>query len=227
MLDFLVRRLIGWMWAPAMRRTLGRQLDKSGRRALLDSVRRGYMRLSREIPHEPTVGARLMLRMSALTVASYQGLRELGWDERAAVDATTRVNWWLYEKIAAPAWWTTRLRSRDRLRRMKRAMDLFMRFPYAAPGYQMQYVDAGPRCVGFDVRRCPAAEYFAAQGLSSLCTQAFCDLDYPLAERWGVALSRPGTIARGATHCDFRYRHVGEQEPDTPAAQDVAVKRSS
>ena len=86
-------------------------------------------------------------------------------------------------------------------------MNFWMKvFPYRKPGYEMDYVDAGEDVVGFDVRRCPPAAYFALHDRSELCTAAFCDLDYPLADRWGLVLDRPHTIARGADHCDFRYR---------------------
>ncbi|MFQ5596376.1 MAG: L-2-amino-thiazoline-4-carboxylic acid hydrolase [Anaerolineae bacterium] len=90
-------------------------------------------------------------------------------------------------------------------------MDWFVRFPYTAPGYQMQYVEAEKNTVAFDVGwcptyRCPAADYFARQGLSELCVSAFCDLDPPLADQWGVTLERSQTLAGGATHCNFRFR---------------------
>jgi ubiquinone biosynthesis protein len=103
----------------------------------------------------------------------------------------------------------TRLRHGDPLRRVRLAMGWFRRFPYAAPGYRMVDVDCGEGEYGFDVLRCPAAEYFAAQGMSELCGEAFCDLDFPLAEEWGVELRRPETLARGGTRCDFRFRRSG------------------
>ena len=92
------------------------------------------------------------------------------------------------------------------LGRVKRALDLFMVFPYAAPGYDMAYVDEGPGVVGFDVWRCPAAELFEAHGLSALCKEAFCDLDYPLADMWGVELERTHTLSTGGPCCNFRFR---------------------
>ena len=70
----------------------------------------------------------------------------------------------------------------------------------------MRYVDAGANTFTFDVYRCPTADYFASQGLSELCVSAFCNLDYPLADKWGVTLERPLTPAGGATHCDFRFQ---------------------
>lgn len=204
MLDAVVHVLIRLVLAPAARR----EVDDA--RSYRAAVRGEYDRLARSIPREPTLGARCMVRLAAVTVASYRALQGAGHAPAEARALAARLNWRIYVKIAAPAWWVTRLVARDRLRRMKLAMDQFMRFPYASPGYEMAYVDAGAGTVGFDVQRCPAAELFAAQGLSPLCMEAFCDLDYPLADRWGVSLTRPVTLAAGATRCEFRYRQVGE-----------------
>ncbi len=80
-----------------------------------------------------------------------------------------------------------------------------MRFPYNAPGYDMRYVDADGGGVAFDVHRCPSADYFRAQGLGNLCRVSWCNLDYPLADRWDVTLARSQTLAGGAAYCDFRF----------------------
>ncbi len=52
---------------------------------------------------------------------------------------------------------------------------------------------------------CPAADYFTSQGLPEQCVSAWCSLDYPLADRWGVELARGQTLAGGGTHCNFRF----------------------
>jgi ubiquinone biosynthesis protein len=74
-------------------------------------------------------------------------------------------------------------------------------------------VPGGEDVVAFDVRRCPVAEYFRAQGLSQVCVDAWCNLDLPLARKWGARLERTGTLAQGAERCDFRW-HL-ESKPDT------------
>jgi ubiquinone biosynthesis protein len=66
-------------------------------------------------------------------------------------------------------------------------------------------VPAESNVVAFDVRRCPVAEYLSAQGLSELCVEAWCNLDVPLASKWGARLERTGTLAQGAERCDFRW----------------------
>lgn len=101
--------------------------------------------------------------------------------------------------------------ARTPIHRVRSAMNAYMRFPYASPGYEMEYVSAEGECVAFDVRRCPAADFFRRQGLSDLCVAAFCNLDYLLAEGWSVTLERSQTLAEGASHCDFRFRAVSER----------------
>jgi ubiquinone biosynthesis protein len=107
----------------------------------------------------------------------------------------------------------SRVGARSPFHRVKRATDLFRRFPFSAPSYEMIDVEAADNVVAFDVRRCPVAEHFRAQGLGALCVESWCNLDFPLAEKWGARLERSQTIAEGATHCDFRWRVTRADEP--------------
>ncbi len=198
----LLRPLLAW----AIRRAMKDRLPSRELKGMVQGAWRTYAGLAQDLPAEPTLGARLMLRLAALTVALFKAMVTAGLTEAEARERTSQVTWLVYERLAAPPWSFTRLLARDPLARMRRAMDLFMRFPYGAPGYDMRYVQAEGEVVAFDVHRCPVAEYFARQGLSELCVSAFCNLDYPLAEKWGVVLERPQTLAAGGPHCDFRYR---------------------
>jgi hypothetical protein len=206
-LPLLLRPLLG----SAAREVLAGELDRRSIRAFVRESQERFRELTATIPAEPTLGARLMVRLAAVTVASYEALRERGFDEASARSRVAAINWRIYERFTRLPWGLTRLFSRDRVRRVKRAMDWFMRFPYASPGYEMVWVRNETDLVGFDVHRCPAAAYFGARGLSSLCTDAFCDLDHPLAEIWGVDLERPLTIAKGCDHCDFRFSRMGSR----------------
>lgn len=53
--------------------------------------------------------------------------------------------------------------------------------------------------------RCPIADYMAAHGLADLCVGTWCNADFALAEVWGARLDRKGTLAGGASYCDFRF----------------------
>ncbi len=109
--------------------------------------------------------------------------------------------------MAEPPALLARMLTRDPRKRMQLATDLFRTFPFGAPGYGWRDAPAAASVVAFDCTRCPVAEYFARHDASELCVRTWCELDFPLAEKWGGRLVRGGTIASGATHCDFRW-HV-------------------
>jgi len=199
-------KLLGPVLSLAVRRVLRNRLAPEEIEQVIQGAWRNYGDLAQDLPAEPTLGARLMVRLAAMTIGLHNSLRQAGLTEEEAIERTSQITWLVYEKLTGLPWKLTALLAKNRIVRVRRVMDWSMRFPYGSPGYQMQYVQAEENTVAFDVRRCPAADYFARQGLSELCVSAFCDLDYPLADRWGVTLERSQTLASGATHCDFRFR---------------------
>lgn len=205
-----------WLLYPLERRATHRVLSsRMGRKAVAAHLRRshrGYLRQVADLKPLPTLGARVMVRAAALTVATYRSLRAEGLDDPEARRLTAAITWRIYRTFAGLPWALTRLFAKDPLRRFQRAMTWFMRFPYASPGYEMEWAPSAGKeddeVVGFDVRSCPAAAYFQSQELAALCTDAFCDLDYPLADLWSVRLERETTIAKGCERCEFRYHHL-------------------
>lgn len=194
----------------AVRRVLGDRFASPEVERILHRTWGSYGDLARDIAAEPTLGARVMVRLAALTVAMDAGLRETGLGVEESRAVVSEITWRIYEKLAWLPWALTRLAARRRIRRVRRAMDMFMTwFPYRAPGYRMRYVPTEGDAVGFDVQRCPVAEYFASRDQAELCVSSFCNLDYPLAEQWGVTFERSQTLAGGATFCDFRFRAKG------------------
>ena len=125
---------------------------------------------------------------------------------------TARVSGRVYDKMATVPTALSMLGTGSRWDRLRRATNLFRAFPFSPPSYQMVDVVTDDDVVAFDVHRCPVAEYFRAQDLGALCVESWCNLDYPLAQRWGSELERTQTIAGGACHCDFRWRVI-PQEP--------------
>jgi len=183
----------------------GRLSASEIKRAIRNALH-NYKALVKDIPPEETLGARVMVRLATATVCLYQSLQDSGLTGEEAIDKISQVNWLIYKRLTGPPWKLTGLLDRNPLARVRRAMDLFMRFPYAPPGYRMNYVEAGEDTVAFDVHRCPAADYFARHELHKLCLSAFCNLDYPLADVWKATLERTQTLAQGAAYCDFRSR---------------------
>jgi len=209
-----VRVLGGPLLAALVRRVLvGRQVGGvSGGRTLTSAdvaliLRRLWVHfddLAPGIPWEPTFGSRMNVALAAATVAAHRALREAEIPAPEAGDLIKEIAWRVYRTWARLPGAIARLVTRHPVKRLSVATGLFRRFPFNPPGYRMEDVpEAG--AVGFDVYRCPVADYFRAQGLGELCVRTWCALDAPLAGMWGGALERQGTLAGGAARCDFRW----------------------
>jgi ubiquinone biosynthesis protein len=85
------------------------------------------------------------------------------------------------------------------------------RFYYTEPDWEMEDVpvEAG---FGMDVTRCVVAEFFESLGMSEFCERVICDQDARDAAHRGIEFARTGTLAGGASRCDFRY-HLPAPEP--------------
>ena len=214
------------------RRVLRPELGSQAADSVWTEANREYRSVSKIVSREKTIGARVMVRLAAFTVALFRTLKARNIPADRAQELTREITWRTYRRLAWLPWKATRVVSDDPRVRAKTAMDLFMRFPYSKPGYEMEYVDAGDEVVAFDVYRCPVAEHFAREGLSGLCTASFCDLDFSLAAEWGLDLHRPLTISRGNDHCDFRFCLPAQstrgktQAAQQGAAADGATRRS-
>ncbi len=180
-------------------------LDRPAIERVLRKTWRLYEAEAPTLPEESTPGARLNVRLAALTLAVYRAVRAEGVSaddtRRGVTGAVWRVSrWWgvLPDTIA-------RTVTRDSLRRLRICTDLFRRFPFNPPGYIMEDLP-DVKSVAFDVRRCSVAEYFLREGEGAVCQEAWCDQDFPLARMWDGRLDRTMTIAEGCTHCNFRWR---------------------
>lgn len=198
-------RLFEPVFAPAVRRGLSERFDQSSIRAIVDDAFVDYESERPDLPHEASLGGRLMVHLAALTVGLYRALLARGVTEAEARSLTAEVTWNAYAVMAEVPSILSRVGSSSAGDRVKRATDLFRRFPFSAPSYDMVDVDGGEHVVAFDVRRCPVAEHFRELGLGELCVESWCNLDFPLAEKWGARLQRTQTLAGGASHCDFRW----------------------
>lgn len=199
-------RLLEPLLAPAARRALGDERTAEEVAAILDDAFADYERQQPGLHEERQVGTRMMVHFAAVTVGVYRALLKRGESDVEARRLTADMTWRVYEKMAAVPWALARATEVTPLGRLTKATRLFRTFPFGPPGYEMVDVPGEAGVVAFDVRRCPVAEYFRAQGLAELCVEAWCNLDFPLAEEWGARLERMETLAEGATRCDFRWR---------------------
>jgi hypothetical protein len=213
-------------WSIAIRYVIASEKLQLDARAISQDGWKRYREHSRTLPHEVTVGGRVMVRLAALTRALYEAFRATGVARPTARQIVSRVNWVIFRPVATVPWFLTRCFSNDRLVRTRRVMQMFMRFPYASPGYVMGFVDRGDGGVACDVQRCAPADYFKHHDLAELCTESFCDLDYPLADIWKVRLIRPKTIAKGCDLCNFCFhKRTARAEQDACETLSNAVEQ--
>lgn len=85
------------------RRVLVERLDSAGVDAVLADAWERYRALEPEIPDQSTVGAGVMVHLSAWIMGIYRALVAAGLDEVEAREWTARVNWPIYQNRGARA----------------------------------------------------------------------------------------------------------------------------
>ena len=149
-----------------------------------------------------------MVHLSAVTIALYQALLAAGQSKEDATRLIYDMSWLVYTKMGEVPWALAGAFSHESYEKLRFATAAFRTFPFSAPSYRFQDMDASPGTVAFNCLKCPVAEYFCSHHLPELCVNTWCQLDYPLARQWGAELERIGTIAGGAPVCDFRWHAV-------------------
>jgi ubiquinone biosynthesis protein len=174
--------------------------------ALLDQIWTDAADRWARLPPQSTTGATITVRLAAITAAAYATLVER---QALVEDATQTVHdiaWAVYRRMGDAAWVVSGLLGRDAVERLRIATVASRTFPFSVPSYEWQAVTSPAGVVAFNCLRCPVAAYFKAQSLSDLCLRTWCALDFQLAESvWNSRLERSGSIAGGASVCDFRW----------------------
>jgi ubiquinone biosynthesis protein len=168
-----------------------------------------YYELEPALPIERTLGAVFTTHLAALTLAMHETLLRHGFAAEESYRLIHDIGWKFYTQMGEPPLLFAAAFTRDPKKRLRLATDLFRLFPFGSPGYAWRDVSSTEEVVAFDCTRCPVAEFFARHRASELCVQTWCNLDFPLAQKWGGRLERTGTIAMGADHCDFRWHIEG------------------
>jgi hypothetical protein len=163
-----------------------------------------YRNLAASLPHEKTVGARLSLRWAAFDAALFRTLTDRGVAKEEALDLAAEATWEAQGKAMAPLNRLTRLLARDPLKAASLAAKLSSMSIFRPPGWLREDVPVTDG-FGFDLTRCPFADYLRPLGLGELCERTICATDFRAAEERGVVLTRTGTLAGGAARCDFRF----------------------
>ncbi|MGB7288239.1 MAG: AarF/UbiB family protein, partial [Salaquimonas sp.] len=164
-----------------------------------------YAELERDVPLAQNTGAILTTHLAALTLALHRTLMQRGWSETESQKQIYKLGWDIYQRMAELPIELAKTITSSPEKRMRIATDAFRRFPFGTPAYAWRDVATDADIVGFDCTKCPVAEFFSNHDASDLCTATWCELDFPLAEKWGGRLERSKTIAGGHDHCDFRW----------------------
>lgn len=194
-------------WKPEEGRFTRADVDR-----IVGQTWQNFEQLAPSVPREPTVGNRMMVLLACVSASCFRALMAAGVERNYAIELFADVAWQVYEKSGILPDLIARLVTPDSVEQMRMRVNMFLRFPFNPPGYIFERVPSDPSIglgtgggIAFDMLRCPAAEYFRAQGMADLCVGSWCNLDYPLAEMWNGRLERTGTLAGGADRCDFRF----------------------
>jgi ubiquinone biosynthesis protein len=172
-----------------------------------------YYEIEPTLAVAPTLGAVFTTHLAAATLAIHWALVGRGLRAEESYRVIYDIGWRFYTQMAEPPLMVAAAFTRDGTKRLRMATDLFRLFPFGSPSYGWREVPSGEGAVAFDCTKCPVADFFARHQSSELCAKTWCNLDFPLAEKWGGRLERTGTIAMGAKRCDFRWR-VGAPASD-------------
>lgn len=136
--------------------------------------------------------------------ALYRAMLEHRMPPEQAKQLIEEINWEVFGSGIGASFALSRLRSAKLQTRIQWILDLMFAMIFTNP-FHKQAVPSD-NGIAFDVVRCPVAEYFQQQGVPELTRAAACNLDYRMAQIWGVTLNRSQTIAAGDACCDFRFR---------------------
>ncbi len=164
--------------------------------------------LTPSVFQEPTFGSRMNVRLAALTLALFRHLVAVGVEREYAIELVGDSCWTIYQWWGRLGLFARSLSQSDAIRDQAKLVrsdgSWPISFPFNPPGYLTRYVPT-ENGLGFDVIRCPVAEYFRGHGAPDLGVGTWCMLDYALAEAQGIRMVRTQTLAAGSKRCDFRW----------------------
>ena len=173
-----------------------------------------YSQLADRVAWPPQPALQLHLAFSVLPGAAvYSALREREWSEDAAAEfITSALTAW-----AIPRRNGIRLLTRSELgRRMFMIIARHSLWAFPAPGWKATWVERSPNRVAFNMTRCFDLDMLRQLGAANIAP-AYCAVDDVLYSQLDPQLHwvRTGTLATGATHCDFCFQRPSNPKPPT------------
>ncbi|MFV1998433.1 MAG: L-2-amino-thiazoline-4-carboxylic acid hydrolase [Acidiferrobacterales bacterium] len=172
---------------------------------ILKQTWQSYDQLAPLVPREPKLGNRMNMLLACTSLAFFRVLLAADIEREYAISLFSDLAWKVYQTWGRLPIIVARVVTRDPRKRVRIAVNMFLRFPFTPPGYIFERLPSSDG-ISFDMQRCPVSEYFQKQEAPDLCVGTWCNLDYSLAEMWGGWLERSETLAAGCTRCDFRFK---------------------
>ena len=170
------------------------------------STRTWRSQLAPERPRRSgSAGVNFMMRFLEWSCALYRAAQEHGMNKAEAAALVETIMTDVYRPVPAAMFKVSRLRSAKRDVRVRWILRNITRHFLPAPPFCYRHLTSETG-VAFDITACPFANYFNDQGVPELTEPAAGNMDYVMAQEWGVELDRKQTIGDGAAYCDFRWR---------------------
>ncbi len=166
--------------------------------------------LLEKLPEHRDLGSRRMVRLAAVTLATYQALLESGVEKNYAVSLTSDLIWHTYEKQFAPMVRIAGLFIKNEQDKLNWVMKTLTKYGTPKPGYEFTTPDI-PGTFAIDYTRCPVNDYFKQLGKEEhhLFRNSWCTLDYPLCEVLPShnrgRYERKRTLSDGDEMCEMRW----------------------
>ncbi len=199
--------------AASWKRALGGRLGEDAAASVMPEARTAYKAMLDEIPY---AGRRDI--MAGSIIACYQLLAFYKVLKARGVPLE-EIGAFFDEASEMPLQWVPRWLMRPLLRTGSRALRPLMRRAARASQERQdpdefiwEFVDGdgGDTDFGINIKSCAVCR-MASKHDAMEAVPFMCALDDKMSEAFGLGLRRSGTIALGATHCDFRYKLGGPQ----------------
>lgn len=152
-----------WIFRALIDRTAGGILSErygEDHVALLDHIWKDAAKRWATLAPQSTLGARITVRLAAVTASAYEVLVARGVSREVATQTVHDIAWTIYQKMGSFAWIVSGIFSRNAAGRLRTATVAFRAFPFSAPSYEWISIPSPASVVAFDCLRCPVAEYF-------------------------------------------------------------------
>ncbi|MEJ2756905.1 MAG: L-2-amino-thiazoline-4-carboxylic acid hydrolase [Anaerolineales bacterium] len=188
-------------WQPKIEELFGKRES----RRIVAGINHHYQTYLKEAPPVRSRALRIHLQRSIFPLlALYQSLLEAGFTREEALDTCQKLFFQTLEKQRKQQDWLGRLPFAYALYRW--LVKPFMQVGFPNEGFEIEWVERSREQIAFNMHTCFYLNTLRKYGAPEL-TPIFCnadDLIYKDASPH-IQWQRSQTLAKGGTHCDFRY----------------------